>query len=171
MPIGAVLSLALLSLIGSPSTDAQAPAAQAQPPARAVALPSEQDYLVVQLLGTVLDHGTTLAGQFMGLPPSRVTRVLSATLVELGDAREGGPYDFHIYYRPDRLLVLLPAGTTVTLGDTVVPVGTLRTVHGASLSGRLTGVAGDELDRRRNDVLLVATRLATVDGVSLPGSH
>lgn len=164
----APLVLAMLPFLGSPSVGPDPyetqPQAQARPP---LAPSSSSDHPINLQLMTVVDHPAVLAGQSVRLPPSRVSRILSPRLVEVRDAREHGPYHFRHSGKYDRLLALLPAGASVSRGDFILLVGTVRTVRGANLTGGLAGVSGDVLEDRRNHALLVATSASTVDGASL----
>ncbi len=128
--------------------------AQPAPPATA----AEPHPIWVQPM-TVLDHLDTLAGHVVELSPCRVTRIVSTTLVELRDARERGRYRFRQWDDRDTLLALLPPGATVLKDDVVVVTGRVRTVAGASADLGLTAVSDQILEGRRNDALLVATRV------------
>jgi len=109
---------------------------------------------------TVLDHLDTLAGHLVELSPCRVTRIVSATLVELRDARERGRYRFRQWDDRDTLLALLPPGAKVLKDDVIVVTGSVSTVAAANAERGLTGVTDEILEDRRNDALLVATRVA-----------
>lgn len=145
------------------------PVAATQPPGAAGQLSPARDIPAITLrLSTLVDHVELFGGQLVQLPPSRVSRVFSATLVELRDARERGFYRFH-HPGHDRLLVVLPAGARVSEGDRVILEGRVRTVSGARITGELSGVSEGTLDDRRHDALVVATGVFTLDGVSLAG--
>ena len=143
------------------SDPVQVAAQQAQPAAA-----TEPHPIWVQPM-TVLDHLDTLAGHLVELSPCRVTRIVSTTLVELRDARERGRYGFRQWDDRDTLLALLPPGAKVLKDDVVVVTGSVRTVAGASAERGLTGVSNAILEDRRNDALLVATRVETLGGASL----
>jgi len=136
--------------------------------AGAAAAPGSGDHPILLRLSMLVDHYDVFAGQLVQLQPSRVSRIVSPALAELRDAREYGPFNFH-HWDDDRLLVRLPPGATVSRGDEIVLAGIVRTVGGARLTGELSGVPADDLDDRRNEVLLLATIAETVDGVSLAG--
>lgn len=118
-------------------------------------------------LMTVVDHGPTLAGQRVHLPPVRVRRVLGPTLVVIEDL--GGRHNYYRSHRWDRLVVLLPPGAAVSRNEPIVVVGTIRTVHGAQLSGDLSSVREDVLEDSHNATLLVAESVRTPDGINLAG--
>jgi hypothetical protein len=130
--------------------------------------PGPGEHAIRLRLSTLVDHFDLFAGQLVQLPPSRVSRILSPTLAELRDAREHGPFSFQ-HWSEDRVLVRLPPGAKVSRGDEIVLAGRVRTVGGARLTGELAGAQEDDLEDRGNDLLLVATILETVDGVSLAG--
>jgi hypothetical protein len=59
----------------------------------------------------------------------------------------------------------------VSEGDEIVVEAWVRTVNGAAASGELTGVDEGLRKSRRNEPLLVAASVETIDGVSLAGSR
>ncbi len=121
---------------------------------------------MMQLM-TVVDHGPTLAGHLVQLPPARVERLISPTLVVVGDSNGYGNYHFYRANHWDHLLVLLPPSATVARGESVVIVGTVRTLHGARLAGMLAGAGDVKMKHRENATLLVADSVETPDGASL----
>lgn len=164
----ATITLVVVPLLASNPSALQAGGGPPQPgPGLPLLAPASSNQPIYAQLATIVDHADTLAGQPVQLPPSRVSKILSSTLVELRDARERGPYRFHFSRKYDKLLVLLPPGVKLSRGDEVILAGRVRTVAGARTSGELTGVGDDVLKERRNRVLVVAAHVATVDGVSL----
>lgn len=162
-------TLAALALALLPITAALGPAVAPTPvQVQAAHTPIAQDpYPIRVQLMTLVDHGPVLAGHLVELPPATVKRVLDNSLVVLGDPRGHGNYHG---YRPtgwDRVLVWLPTTAGVTKGETVVVVGTVRTVRGAQLSGELAGAGRDVLKRYGDSMLLIAERIDTPDGESL----
>ena len=164
----AATALVVLPLMGLPGAAAQPDANQVQQQAEPAqsAPPAGGHSIWVQPM-TVLDQLETLGGHLVELAPCRVERVLSATLVELRDARERGRYRFRQWDGRDTLLALLPAGARVLKGDTIVVTGRVRTVAGAALDTKLAGLSDEVLEDRRHHALLVATSVHTVDGVSM----
>jgi hypothetical protein len=151
----------------SPAEGRHIPAA-AQPAPVAQPTPGPPiPYPIDAVLSTVVDHPGEFAGQAVRLRAARVDRIVSGTLVKLMDAREDGPYHFHIFYCPDRLLAALPAGTKVSKGDVVVVTGRLKTMRGASHAQDMTGVSAEQVKKYGNRAVLVATSVTTRDGVSL----
>ena len=171
MPSFAVISIAMLPMLG-PAFATQAAAPPVQPGGRIVASPAVTGFPVGVQLATLADHADTLAGQFVVLPPVRVSRVVSPGLVELRDAREKGPYKFNLGDKRDRVLARLPAGATVAAGDYVVVTGIVATVRGAGVTGQLDDTAaGERVRRRGNEPLLLVNVVTTGDGVSLAGAR
>ena len=85
-------------------------------------------------LATVVNHIQELSRQPVQLPASRITRVVSASLVEVTDGREHSRWHF-LVLEPDHLFVLLPAGARVATGQDIVVSGLVRTVRGARITG------------------------------------
>ena len=170
MPILTTVALGILVSLASTGAMLQQ---SSQPAGQAVRSAGARldagEHAVRTRLSTVVDHVDLLAGRLVQLPPSRVTRVLSPTLAELRDPRQRGIH--RLYWARDHVLVVLPAGTQVSEGDEIILEGWVRTVGGAVRTGELTGADEDLREDRRNEPLLVAARVATVDGVSLTGSR
>lgn len=155
-------ALAILSVVLSawPGT-----AAGQQPSAPASYVSYAVPPIPVQL-ATVVDHIQELSRQPVQLPASRITRVVSASLVEVTDGREHSRWHF-LVLEPDHLFVLLPAGARVATGQDIVVSGLVRTVRGARITGELPGGTDDLVKHHGNAALLVAMRAATADGVDL----
>ena len=166
------LLIAMLALVGSVPSGAQSsdtPRQAAVQPAPAPGSAFSVSPVDAQL-STVVDHARSLAGQVVRLRAARIERVVSAGIVELKDAREDDSYRFHIYYYPDRLLAVLPAGTTAARGEVILVAGTLQTVGGAALTKQMPGASADLLKHGNRPVLL-ATTATTVDGVALTAAR
>jgi hypothetical protein len=160
VPVPTFTALAILSLVLSawPGT-----AAGQQPSAPA-------GYPIPVQLATVVDHTRELSRKLVQLPTSRITRVISPSVVEVTDAREHSRWHF-LVLEPDHLFVLLPTGARVAAGQDIVVSGLVRTVRGARITGDLPAGTDDLVKHHGNAAMLVALRAATPDGADLGTIH
>lgn len=153
--------LLILSISMMPVALAQTPAPPGEPPSGFGPHPISVG------LPTVVDHPAEFARHLVRLAPAEVRRILAPTLIEVRDPERHGNYAFYAPNRHDRLLVLLPSTVKVSQGDWLVVTGAVRVLGGARLSGEAGGIADDLARRRRNETLVIAETVSTVDRTSL----
>ena len=145
----------------------QVPATEPSGPA------SWQNPITVQLM-TVVDHPDVLGGQRVRVPVAQVKHVIGPRLVVVSEPRLVGiDRTYRLDFRFDKLLVLLPAGSALSRGQSIAVTGVVRTVAGARAAGLMVDddakQARKQLRWTGKAVLLVADSVETLDGVALIG--